>query len=109
MGKEALIEIKVILDENNIPNEIIWNAEDGGIQNQKTDSVLISIWNKEKSEALRLDLWTKEMTIDNMNRFFYQIFISLSNTYQVATGEKNLSSFIKDFAENFAKESSIKI
>lgn len=106
--KKALIKIKVTLDENNIPDQITWNAEDGGIENEQTNAILVYVWDKKNSEALCLDLWTKEMSIDDMKQFFYQIFVSLSNTYLRSIGEENISSFIKNFAESFAKNSGFK-
>lgn len=107
MKKQALIEINVTLDKNNIPDKIIWSAEDGGINKKETKACLISVWDQENNEALSLDLWTKKMSIYDMKHFFYQIFISLSKTYQNSIGEKNVTLFIYDFAKNFAKKSEI--
>ncbi|MCB9202956.1 MAG: gliding motility protein GldC [Flavobacteriales bacterium] len=109
MSKQADINIKINLDENHIPEEITWSATDGGIQEEKTPAVLISVWDEKKMETLRLDLWTKEMQVDHMKRFFHQIFVSLGNTYQRATGEDDVAQTIQEFAEEFANQSGIKM
>jgi len=109
MSKQANINIQVNLDENHIPEEIVWSASDGGIQSEKTNAVLISVWDEKNMETLRLDLWTKEMPVDQMKRFFHQIFVSLGNTYQRATGEEDVAVLIDEFAEVFAEKSGIKM
>lgn len=108
MEKEAIIEIKVILDEKKIPNKIIWKAEDQNIINKETNAILISIWDQKNNETLNLNLWTKKMLINDMKLFFYQLFICLSKTYEKATGEKEISLLINNFAENFYKATKIK-
>lgn len=108
MEKEATINIKVTLDENKIPNKIIWEAKDENIINEKTNAILISIWDSKNHETLNLHLWTKKMLIHEMKLFFYQLFICLSKTYQKAVGEKEISILINNFAENFAKQTKIK-
>lgn len=107
--KNAKIEFDIQLDEHHIPEKITWNASDGGVNNEGTPAVLISVWDEKKLETLRLDLWTKEMQVDYMKRFFHQIFVSLGNTYQRATGEEDVAALIDDFAEVFAEKSGIKM
>lgn len=108
MTKEAIIKIQVHLDDNKIPEKIIWNAEDENIINQETNAMLISIWDSKNNETLNLSLWTKKMLINDMKLFFYQLFLCISKTYQQAVGEKDVSVLINNFAENFAKKTKIK-
>jgi gliding motility-associated protein GldC len=106
--KKSDILFQIELDENHVPEKIKWSAEDGGINAEETKATLISVWDDKKMEALRVDLWTKEMPMDHMKRFIHQIFLSLANTYERATNDKAVSESILDFAEQFAKESKIK-
>jgi gliding motility-associated protein GldC len=108
MNKTTQINLEVELDENHIPEAITWSAQDGGIKNEKTNAVMISVWDDKAMETLSLDLWTKEMPIDHMKRFMHQMFINLSNTYQKATTEDDVAGFIEEFAEEFARRSKIK-
>lgn len=106
--KKTQISIDIELDENHIPEKMNWNAEDGGIHNQETKAVMVSVWDDKDKEALRIDLWTKEMPMDDMKRFYHQIFISMANSYQRATSEDEVANSIIEFAENFAHQAGIK-
>ncbi|MDD3458989.1 MAG: gliding motility protein GldC [Weeksellaceae bacterium] len=100
--KKTQITIDVELDENHIPEKMSWNAEDGGVKNQATKAALMSVWDDKTKEALRLDLWTKDMPLDDMKQFFHQIFISMADSYQRATNDEDVSAYIIEFAQNFA-------
>lgn len=107
--RKTQITIDVELDENHIPEVITWNAQDGGVEKEETKAVMISVWDEKTSEALRIDLWTKDMPVDQMKMFMHQIFISMGNTYQRATGEDDVAAWIEQMAEEFAIKSAIKM
>src|SRR5690625_1809211 len=106
--RKTEISIEVELDENHVPEKMVWNAQDGGIRDQETKAVLLSVWDDKNKEALRLDLWTKEMPMDDMKQFFHQIFISMADSYKRATSEDETANEIIEFAENFAHKAGIK-
>jgi gliding motility-associated protein GldC len=60
MGKSETSEIKftIELDENKVPENLTWSAQDGGIHDEAAKAIMLSIWNSEKKESLRIDLWT---------------------------------------------------
>ncbi|CAD7798265.1 MULTISPECIES: gliding motility protein GldC [Chryseobacterium] len=107
--RKTQITIDVELDENHIPELMTWNAADGGVEKEETKAVMISVWDEKTSEALRIDLWTKDMPVDQMKMFMHQIFVSLGSTYQRATGEDDVAAWIEDIAEEFAVKSAIKM
>ena len=107
--RKTKITIDIELDENHVPEKMTWNAEDGGVQNQETKAVMISVWDEKTSEALRIDLWTKDMPVDHMKRFYHQIIVSLGQTYLRATGEEDVSQWLEEVAEEFAVKSAIKM
>ncbi len=97
--KKSTIQIEVSLDENKIPEQINWNASDTSAGNtRKAKAFLLSLWDGQEKTALRIDLWTKDMMVDEMDDFFYQTFITLADTYQRATQHKELAAEIKAFA-----------
>ena len=106
--RKTNINIDIELDENHIPEKLNWSAPDGGINNEETKAVLLSVWDDKAKEALRIDLWSKDMTQDDMKRFFHQIFISMASSYERATNETEVSNAMIEFAENFAHLSKIK-
>jgi gliding motility-associated protein GldC len=107
--KETEINFNIQLDENHIPEKIVWAAPDGGVIGADTLAVLLSVWDDKTKEALRIDLWTKEMPIEDMKRFFHQVFVSLGDSYQRATDEEDVADEIRRFAEYFADRSGIKM
>lgn len=106
--RKTQIIVEVELDENHVPEKMTWNAQDGGINNQETKAAMISVWDDKEREALRIDLWTKDMPMDDMKQFYHQIFISMANSYQRATNEDEVANYIIEFAENFAHQAGIK-
>ncbi|MCQ4035350.1 gliding motility protein GldC [Kaistella montana] len=107
--KKTQITIDVELDENHVPEKMMWHAQDGGIEKEETKATMISVWDDKKMEALRIDLWTKEMPVDQMKMFLHQILISMSHTYQRATGEEDVAAWMEEMAEEFAQKSAIKM
>lgn len=106
MSKETSIGIKVKLDENNVPEQINWEASDGGGKGE-CKAFILSIWDKEDENAMRIDLWDKEMSIYDMQRFFHQTLLTMSDTYKKATGQEKVSAEIKAFAQSFAEKTGI--
>lgn len=103
--KKSEIKLFIQLDENSIPEKIEWEAADSnepGLKEAK--SMLLSIWDKKDSVTLGIDLWTKEMFIEDMNLHFYQTFLKLADTYNRATNNFTVAESIRNFAEQFAKD-----
>jgi gliding motility-associated protein GldC len=101
--KTSEIKFSVTLDENNLPIDITWEAPD---QKEKGEckSVLISIWDKNEKNTLKIDLWTKDMTVDEMKIFFHQSLLSMSNTLEKSTSEKETAEQMREFCQNFAQK-----
>lgn len=102
MAKQSEIKISVTLDENKVPEKLSWSAEDGGIKDEQTQALLLSVWDSVDKECLRIDLWTKDMPIEEMQEFFYQTIVSLSNTYKRATQDEKVAQFLVEMGEQFA-------
>lgn len=99
------INIQVQLDEEKMPETIEWSAPDGGVADfQAAKAMLLSLWDGEEKSALRIDLWTKKMMVDEMNDFFYQTFFGMADTYLRATKNTALTNEIKTFAKAFHKK-----
>ncbi|MFQ3340708.1 MAG: gliding motility-associated protein GldC [Flavobacteriaceae bacterium] len=106
--KNTEIKIEVNLDENNIPEQMKWTAEDGGISNQETKAMLLSFWDSETQETLKMDLWVKDMPVDQMQLFFHQTLVSLSDTFYEATKDEKMTATMKDFCKYFAEKLELK-
>lgn len=100
--ESSTITIKVKLDEDKIPKQIEWNARGTTAQDtQEAKAFMLALWDGAEKTALRIDLWTKEMMVDEMADFFYQTFITMADTYNRATHHDELTSDIKEFAKTF--------
>jgi len=104
MGKNTNISIEVQLDENKIPEKIIWSAPDGGVNEEEAQALLMSLWDGKNQETLRMDLWVKEMPIDQMNVFFHQSLVTMSQTFLRATQDEKMAATMNDFCDFFAEK-----
>lgn len=100
-GKTSTIAVHVSMDEQNIPSKMEWEASDSGMDKSECKAFMMTVWDPKEESALRIDLWTKEMRVDEMNMFFYQNFATMADTFERATNNKELAEEIRDFAHHF--------
>ncbi|MBS1733001.1 MAG: gliding motility protein GldC [Bacteroidetes bacterium] len=101
----STISIDVLLDNNRIPEQINWQASDSTADmKQKAKAMCLAFWDAADRSALRIDLWTKDMMVDEMGDFFYQMLVSLADTFQRATQQQELSEEMKTFAKEFIEK-----
>ncbi len=100
--KKSEIKIAVELDDNNIPEKIFWDADDKESPGmQETKSMSLSMWDHELKNTMRIDLWTKEMTIDEMKRFYIDCLGGLSQSILNATGDEVMSTKLNELCDDF--------
>ena len=101
--KKSSIQIDILLDPNKIPSEISWIASDSTADMaQKAKAMFLAFWDGADKSAMRIDLWTKDMMVDEMADFYHQIFSTMADTFERATQQKELSKDIKKFANEFS-------
>ena len=110
MSKTITSEIKfhVELDENRVPEKLTWSAQDGGVDQEEAKAIMLSIWDSKKQETLRIDLWTKDMPVDEMKLFFHQTLVAMADTFQRATQDEKMVDTMKDFCDYFAEKLELK-
>ena len=106
--KKSEINIEVILEENRVPEEIYWSADDGNIYKEESKAMLLSMWDNKKKETLRIDLWTKDMPVDEMKKFFHQTLVAMSDSFNRATQDEKMTDTMKDFCDYFAEKMELK-
>lgn len=103
--KTSEIVIKVTLDEKNIPETIHWKATDlNEDQWNETKSMMLSLWDTAENNTMRIDLWTKDFRIDEMDQHFFQTLITLAESYKKATNNTFIVNEMKTFCNNMAKK-----
>jgi len=106
--KTSDIKITVGLDENNVPDKLLWTAQDGGVEQEEAKAMLLSVWDSKAKETLRIDLWTKDMPVDEMKQFFHQTLVAMADTFQRATADEKMSDTMRDFCDYFAEKMDLK-
>ena len=102
--KKSKIIFEITLDENKVPEKIKWSAPDGGVNNEDSKATFISVWNQKKQETLKIDLWTKDMPVDQMNVFIHQTLVSMSETFFKATQNEKIYDAFKQFCDYFSEK-----
>ena len=110
MSNSKTSEIKIIvqLDENRIPEKLAWTAQDGEVDQEEAKAIMLSVWDSKTQETLRIDLWTKDMPVDEMKLFFHQTLLAMSDTFQRATQDEKMADTMKDFCDYFAEKMELK-
>ncbi len=102
MQNTSTITLNIALDENKLPESIHWQASNSEVeQATPAKAFMLSLWDPTESSALRIDLWTKTMAIDEMNDFFFQTMMTMADTYTRAVNNPELSNELKTFAKAF--------
>lgn len=103
--KTSAITVEIDLDEQKVPQHIQWSATDSTADtSQAAKAMMLAFWDGTDKTALRIDLWTKEMMVDEMADFFYQTLMGMADTYQRATKQEQLVTDMKHFAKEFYKK-----
>lgn len=105
--KASEIHIKVGLNENNLPIGIQWSATDGGVDNAAAKALMLSLWDPKDNNTMKIDLWTKDMSIEEMKQFFHQTLLTMADTFEKATGEHLISEDLRDYCYHFAEKMQI--
>lgn len=102
---QSTITIDVTLDDDKIPEQLRWRAtQSSADQPQDAKAMMLSFWDGHDKAALRIDLWTKEMMVDEMADFMYQNMMSMADNFERATRQVELAKDMKVFARAFIRK-----
>lgn len=102
--KVSEIQFRVSLDEQNVPERIQWDATEkpkDAVEDCK--GVSISLWDKTAKGTMRIDLWTKEMPVNEMKRFCIETMAGWADTLLNATGDEYMSGEIDDLCQRLVQ------
>ena len=104
MNTTSEINFSIQLDAERIPDKISWDAtdkpEDAG---DDTSAISISIWDPEIKNTMRIDLWTKEMPVDEMKRFYVDCLGGMAQSLLNSTGDEFMSSEISNLCDKLVE------
>ena len=95
------------LDVNNVPQRITMNSSDKQADDVHLKSLMVAGWDSKTKETLRVDLWTKDMMVNEMFIMYHQTLMSMANTLEKSTGHDRLAGALRDYCEFFAEQTKI--
>ena len=102
------IHFTVELDEQRVPEKIFWDATENPNEGiNETKAISISVWDHYHRGLLGINLWTKDMPVDEMKRFFYETLQTMGDSFLKATGEKLIVEDLRDYCAHFADKMGI--
>jgi gliding motility-associated protein GldC len=102
------LKFEVDLDENHLPINIEMDSSDATKKECDIKALMVSAWAAKNKETLRIDLWTKDMPINEMFIMYYQTMIGMANSLEKATGNEKLAGALRDYCQFFAEKTQIK-
>ncbi len=107
--KSSTIEIEIGLNADKHPEKIQWRSSDNpnGTEFTEAKAMLFSIFDKEYLDTLKIDLWTSELQVAEMDRFMFQSLRALADTYFRATNNTELANDMQLFVDYFGKQTGI--
>ena len=97
------IKFTIDLDDNNIPEKISWGATDQGTKIMETKAISLSLWDPSQENTMRIDLWTKEMPVEEMKRFTVDCLGGLAQTVLNSTADEFMASEINALCEKLVE------
>lgn len=97
------IQIDITTDENKVPSQIQWSAEDSDVSNKVAKAMALAMWDEKDGNAVHMDLWTKEMSVEEMRHFICQTMMTMASTLERATNDKAHADAVRNFTEELAK------
>jgi gliding motility-associated protein GldC len=91
--KKSTINFTIHLDQNNVPDKIFWDATDkpeAGLT--ETKAISIALWDHIQKNTLRIDLWAKDMPVDEMKRFYIDCLGALAQSMLSSTGDEVMAN-----------------
>lgn len=103
--KKSKIIFDVELDKENIPEKISWSATDNpkGGTSSETKAVSIALWDQIQKHSLRIDLWSKDMPVDEMKKFYIECLAGLGDSVKRSTGDEAMALKIHELCENLVE------
>ena len=102
--KKSEIKFQIELDELNLPKAIQWDASDKESDGmESTKSISVNVSDNLNHATLRIDLWTEEMSVVEMKRFYIDILGGMAQTILNSTGDEYMSEEIKELCDRLVR------
>lgn len=102
MSKKSTITFNIDLDEHHVPNNIVWEASDAQDKGE-CDATMLAMWDKNEKMTMRIDLWTKDMMVEDMQAFLYQNLMTTADAFERATNDGQTAKEMREFAQKLGE------
>jgi gliding motility-associated protein GldC len=102
--RKTNITFNIELDNNNVPEKIHWDATDkpdAGLS--ETKAISVALWDHKQKSTLRIDLWSKDMPVNEMKRFYIDCIGGLAQSALSATGDEVMGREMNALCERLVK------
>mgnify|MGYP001246605907 FL=1 len=101
------LKFEIELDENHLPLKIIMKSAENNLNEDRIKALMISAWSAYSKETLRIDLWTKDMPVNDMYIMFHQTMLGMAVSLEKSTGHNKLAGALRDYCHFFAEQTKI--
>ena len=101
------LKFEVELDENNLPNSIKMLEDQENNSAIYLKALMIAAWDAKRKETLRVDIWTKDMPVNDMFILYHQNMMGMATSLEKSTGQDKLAQALRDYCDFFAKQTKI--
>ena len=93
--KKSEIHFSIALDDQKVPEAISWQATDAGPNIHFAKAINIALWDRDEAGTMKIDLWTKDMPVDEMKRFYIDTMGAMAESLQTATSDETMVTRIR--------------
>jgi len=104
---KKILKFEVTLDENNLPEDIDMLGDEVDDSSINLKALMIAAWDAKKKETLRVDIWTKDMPVNDMFILYHQNMMGMAISLEKSTGEGKLAEGLRDYCAFFAEKTKI--
>lgn len=107
IAKTSEIKIKVGLNSENVPVDLKWKASDSDHEAfNACKSINLSIWDPVEKNSLGINLWTLDLTIDEMHSHYFRTLLNFTDSYVRATQNPYAKELIQKLCTELSKKTS---
>jgi len=101
--KKSEIYFSIALDDKSVPEAISWRATDAGEKIHFAKAINISLWDRDEAGTMKIDLWTKDMPVDEMKYFYIDTIGAMAQSIATATSDDVMARKMRDLCEDLTK------
>ncbi|WP_187263649.1 gliding motility protein GldC [Pontibacter beigongshangensis] len=97
--KKSEIYFSIALDDQKVPEAISWRATDAGEKIHFAKAINISLWDRDEAGTMKIDLWTKDMPVDEMKYFYIDSIGAMAQSIMTATNDQVMAQKMRTLCE----------